>query len=105
MDTEKIYKHAPDCLPEDMGGEILVYSPSMATTLHLNGPSAIVWGLCTGEHTVREMIDAVTEVYPDQAKQIEDDIAEVVIDLSNRGFLVETQSASETSEPENTVPD
>ena len=88
MNTTSIYAHAPDCLPEDMDGEILVYSPSKATTLHLNGPSAIVWSLCTGEHSVREIIDAVIEVYPSQADQIEADIIDVVRDLAERGFLI-----------------
>lgn len=88
MDTTNIYKHAPDCLPEDMDGEILVYSPSMATTLHLNGPSAIVWGLCTGEHSVNDIIEAVAEVYPEQAAQVNEDIVYVVRDLAIRGFLV-----------------
>ncbi len=95
MDTKKIYRHAPDCLPEDMDGEILVYSPSMATTLHLNGPSSIVWGLCTGEHSVADIIEAVTEVYPDQATQVREDIIEVVEGLANKGFLILTSTPSD----------
>jgi len=88
MDTQLIYKHAPDCLPEDMDGEILVYSPSLATTLHLNGPSAIVWGLCTGQHSIEDMIEALCEVYPEQAEQVRIDVIDVIRDLAERGFLI-----------------
>lgn len=93
MDTNTIYQHAPNCLPEDMDGETLVYNPSLATTLHLDQPSTIVWGLCTGEHSVEEIIESVCELYPDQAKQVRNDIIDVVNELVGKGFLVEAQSS------------
>ncbi len=92
MNTQTIFKQAPDCLPEEMDGDMLVYSPKLATTLHLNGPSVVVWNLCTGEHTVQEIIDAVSEVYADQADQVSSDIIEVAQDLESRGFLIKVPS-------------
>lgn len=87
MDNSTIYQHSPDCLLEDMDGDLLLYNPSNATTLHLNGPSAIVWELCDGKNSVKDMIDIVKEAYPEQQEQIEDDIVNVVKDLLERKVL------------------
>lgn len=87
MNKQNKYRQVPECLLEDMDGELLLYNPKNATTLHLNGPSAIVWGLCNGENTVAQMIDIVSEAYPDQAEQIAGDIVSVIKELSEQEAL------------------
>lgn len=78
MDTSKRYQQAPDCLLEDMDGDLLLYNPTTATTLQLNGPSAIIWQLLNEQHSVAEIIAALQEAYPDQAAQIEGDVLQAV---------------------------
>ena len=87
MKKTEIYAQADDCLLEDMDGEMLLYNPENATTLHLNGPSIIVWELCDGKNSVQEIIDIVKSAFPDQASQIEDDVVKVIKDLSKRDVL------------------
>lgn len=88
MNKSTIYKQAEDCLLEDMDGEMLLYNPENATTLHLNGPSIIVWELCDGKNSVQEIIDLVKTAFPDQADQVEEDVISVVEDLSDRDVLL-----------------
>lgn len=87
MNKTDIYKQADECLLEDMDGELLLYNPSNSTTLHLNGPSAVVWQLCTGENSVQEMIEALQEAYPEQAEQIGPDVVAVIKDLKEQEVL------------------
>jgi len=87
MNNEKIYKQVEDCLLEDMDGELLLYNPSTAVTLHLNGPSAIVWQLVDGERSVQSIIEVVQEAYPEQSEQIVEDVKNVIDDLSERKVL------------------
>lgn len=88
MNNTDIYRQSEDCLLEDMDGELLLYDPSSAVTLHLNGSSAIVWELCDGQRTTQDIIDLVQQTYPDQATQIGQDVTSVVDDLSERNVLV-----------------
>jgi hypothetical protein len=88
MKNTDIYKQSQDCLLEDMDGELVLYDPSSAVTLHLNGSSAIVWELCDGQRTTQDIIDLVQLTYPDQASQICQDVASVVDDLTERNVLV-----------------
>ena len=88
MNNTDIFKQNEDCLLEDMDGEMLLYNPTSSVTLHLNGPSAIVWQLCDGERSAEKIVALVKEAYPEQSAQIEDDVASVIDDLSERNVLV-----------------
>lgn len=92
MNKELIFKQDPDCLVEEMDGELLLFNPTKATTLHLNGPSMVVWNLCTGEHSVAQMIEALQEAFPDQAEQIEGDVLSVMKELKENDVISEQVS-------------
>ncbi|MEM7358856.1 MAG: PqqD family peptide modification chaperone [Pseudomonadota bacterium] len=85
--NSSIYKQVEECLLEDMDGELLLYNPATAVTLHLNGPSAIIWKLLDGQRSVADIIDVVKEAYPEQSEQIDDDVSDVVKDLHERQVL------------------
>ena len=92
MDTNKIYARAPECLLEDMDGELLLYNPTTATTLHLNDSSAVIWELCDGERSVGDIVGALQEVFPKQAEQITADVDQVITDLLQKSVLQEVAS-------------
>ncbi len=87
IDNEHIFQHAEEALLEDMDGELLLYYPPTAITLHLNGPSAVVWQLCDGQRNCNEIIQIVQEAYPEQAAQVEGDVHDVITDLVDRNVL------------------
>ena len=96
MNTSEKYNAISDCLVEDMDGELLVYHPSTAATVHLNGPSSVVWKLCDGQNTVQAIIDLLLETYPGQAEQIPGDVADVIKELLENK-IIESVPASEVS--------
>jgi len=87
MNKTDVYQQADECLIEDMGGEVLLYNPNNATTLHLNGPSMVIWQLCNGENSVQDMIDALQQAYPEQSDQIEADVISALTDLTGQDVL------------------
>lgn len=97
MDTSKRYQQAPDCLLEDMDGDLLLYNPATATTLQLNGPSAIIWQLLNERHSVAEIISALQEAYPDQADQIEGDVLQAISDFVAQSVIVVVPHEATTS--------
>ncbi len=48
------------------------------TLIKLNDSSSLVWSLCTGEFSVREMIDLLEESYPDAGDVIAKDVYRVL---------------------------
>jgi len=87
MNIDDHYQHVPDCLLEEMDGEALLFNPNTATTLHLNGPSRVVWELCNGENSLADIIAALQEAYPDQASQIEGDVMTVAKELKESDVI------------------
>ena len=59
---------------EEIDGEALLYSPSATRSIYLNPSAALIWHLCTGEHTTGEIIETLQEQFPEQADSIEDDV-------------------------------
>ncbi|MEO0368131.1 MAG: PqqD family protein [Pseudomonadota bacterium] len=92
MKEEVIYSRVEECLLEDMDGELLLYNPNNATTLHLNDSSAVVWELCDGERTAGEIVSMLQSSFPDQAEQVATDVADVIDHLLEREVL---QAAAE----------
>ncbi len=88
MNKSKIVVLEPDYLLEKIDNEITVYHPSLTTTIYLNETGAMIWKLCDGKKTIADMIDILTETYPESSKQIEAG----VIDIINR--LVDKNIAS-----------
>ena len=83
---------------EDMDGELLLYNPVSATTLHLNDSSAVVWELCDGTRSVDVIVAALQEVFPQQAEQIKSDVDEVIAHLVSSAALQEVER-NEAEEP------
>lgn len=81
MNLDNHYQKTPECLLEDMHGEMLLFNPGNATTLHLKGRSALVWELCNGEHSLAIMIDILKQANPTQADQIEGDVMAAIKEL------------------------
>ncbi|MCK5359535.1 MAG: PqqD family protein [Gammaproteobacteria bacterium] len=68
-ETHKI-RRLPCCLYlEDSEGKTLI---------KLNDSSSLVWSLCTGEFSVKEMIDMLEESYPDAGDVIRKDVYRVL---------------------------
>ena len=68
-ETHKI-RRLPCCLYlEDGEGKTLI---------KLNDSSSLVWSLCTGEFSVKEMIDMLEESYPEAGDVIRKDVYRVL---------------------------
>lgn len=91
VNKDKIYIQVENCLLEQMDEDSLLFNPQTGTTLHLNPPSAMVWQMCDGGRSVEQLIADLTEAFPEQAKQIPDDVATALAELQNRGVISVTE--------------
>ncbi|HEY3382787.1 MAG TPA: PqqD family protein [Vicinamibacterales bacterium] len=51
---------------EQLDDELLLYHPGRTTTLYCNDTAALIWQLCDGTRTVDEIVDLLTEQYPEE---------------------------------------
>jgi hypothetical protein len=75
---------------EDTGDEVLIYLPGGDRTLYLNETAALVWRLCDGQRTGVEIIDLLTEAYPEAQADIQMQVQAALSDFIERGIIEST---------------
>ena len=88
MDLNKIPQKDDEFLLEDFDDEILLYHPGKTVSFYLNSQAAIIWDLCDGESSIREIIDALIENYPDAKDQMENDVVSSLETFVKNGAIL-----------------
>ena len=81
MDINKRVCLKPDYLLEKIDNEITVYHPSLTTSLYMNDSSAVIWELCDGKRTISDIVEMLQEAYPENSRQIKDDVIMIIQQL------------------------
>lgn len=72
---------------EIVEGEILLYCPQYEQAVYLNSTAAVIWALCDGTRSVREIIRLIGESYP-EADDLADQVMIALNKLQESGVLV-----------------
>ena len=86
MQTNQVIVLAPDYLLERIDNEITVYHPTLATTLYLNETGGLIWELCDGKKTVTDIVDILTELYPESKGHIQNDVINIISGLVEKNI-------------------
>ena len=81
MDLDKIVQLKPDFFLEQMDDEIIVYHPTLTTSLYFNQTGALIWQLCDGQRTVAEIVALLSQTYPESEAQIEAEVTALLQSL------------------------
>ena len=73
---------------EVIDGEVLLYQPQQTRAVYLNPTAAVIWSLCDGKRSVREIIRAIDESYPEAGADLKEDVLATLKQLQESGVLV-----------------
>lgn len=84
-----------DLIPQPAGnveievveGEVLLYQPQGTRAVYLNPTAAVIWGLCDGVRSVREITELLNKTYPD-ADDLINQVARTLSELQESGLVV-----------------
>ncbi|GJL81599.1 MAG: hypothetical protein DHS20C01_12330 [marine bacterium B5-7] len=62
----------------EMDGELLLYHAGKTETLYLNESAAMVWYLCDGERSEKDIVELLSESYPEAAESMSDEVREAI---------------------------
>jgi pyrroloquinoline quinone biosynthesis protein D len=77
----------PEMRIEKVDSDLLAYHPQGDRILQLNETAAMVWGLCDGQRTVKEISRLLEEAYPEDAAQIHADLPVILKALEEEGCI------------------
>jgi hypothetical protein len=93
MTRQTVPKQAFGFFVEEMEGENLLYRLGGHKAIHLNDTATVIWKLCDGSRTVRDIIDLLTKEYPGSETAVAADVREAIELLVSEGALLEVDSA------------
>ncbi|GMT41556.1 MAG: hypothetical protein IEMM0001_2291 [bacterium] len=70
------------CHMEELDDEVLLYNPANNKTLYINKSASVIWQLCNGEQTVKEIIKMIQDAYPSNEDGLQQDILETLKNLA-----------------------
>lgn len=80
-------KSAPDWRFEEIDGEFLLYHPAKTQTVYLNETAALVFGMCNGDISTKEIVELLKASYPESPDSLEKDVDAVLRKLSAWGSI------------------
>lgn len=81
---------------EEMDGETLLYRHSTKKLIYLSESAAVVWKLCDGQRTAREIVSLLAEAYPEAREDVSNDVVEAIDNLIREGALLLSRQATES---------
>jgi coenzyme PQQ biosynthesis protein PqqD len=87
MDRSRKPKISNSYTAETFGDELLLYSKTDERALYLNITAQAVLQLCDDDLNVAQIIDRLQHHYPDQRKEIDQEVIEVLSTLESNGVI------------------
>ncbi len=89
--TSTLYNKTPNTVSgfelEEIDGELLLYSPELNRSIHMNSTASIIWRLCDGRMTVAELIELLASAFPESEDAIEQDVSDTIDLLVQHGAV------------------
>lgn len=73
----------------ELDDNLAVYDDVGQLMILLNSSARTVWNLCDGSTTVDEMVSTLSELYPEEAEVIGDDVRQTLRKLAEMGMVTE----------------
>lgn len=72
---------------EDIDNESLIYRQASKSAVYLNETATVIWKLCDGTRSAREITAVLAEAFPEEAQAIAADVAATIDELIKVGAL------------------
>lgn len=74
-------------LREELDNWALLFNPENGKVAGINAVGVVMWKLLQDHHTIRELIQAIENIFDEIPTNVENDVTEFLTNLSNRGFI------------------
>lgn len=88
MNISDIFYVNPEFKVEKFENEVLLYAVSNTKGIYLNETAHLVWEMCGKGQSIKDIIAALQEIYPEQADAIHSDVLAAVQSLVENKALV-----------------
>ena len=76
----------PEYELSQLDDEVILYSVKVEKAVYLNTTAQLIWSLCTGEYSVRDIIEALEQEFPEES-EIEPQVLTAIEQLQSDGVV------------------
>lgn len=80
-------QRVPGVLIQEVSGNTVLLNPDSGQYYSLEEVAGSIWAQCDGEHTVEEIIAAVSREYDAEPAEVEADVLEFLAELQNEQLV------------------
>ncbi|MCP4366424.1 MAG: radical SAM protein [Planctomycetes bacterium] len=88
--VEEKPKRRTDIINEDVEDETVIYDPKSHNVHHLNPIAGVIWVLCDGNHTTKQITEEIVAVLDAEPSQVERDVTKIIEDFQGKDLLDKT---------------
>jgi len=89
LKMEERPKKVGDIIDEIVEDETIIYDPRNHHVHHLNPVAGVIWDLCDGSHTTKDIAKEIINVLEADPSQVEGDVNKTIGELHSKGLLEE----------------
>jgi PqqD family protein of HPr-rel-A system len=89
----------PDLTVVELDGEAVIYDEDTGNLHHLNPTATIVFGLCDGTSTMREMSVDIAEAFGVPVEEVEPQVRRLIRQFRKADLLVSANGRRDGTEP------
>jgi hypothetical protein len=82
-------KKRGDIVNGDVGDELVIYDTKNDNVHHMNLLASVIWDLCDGNHTAKEITEEIVDVLKADPSQVEGDVSKMIEEFQGKGLLEE----------------
>ncbi len=82
-------KKRGDIVNGDVGDEVVIYDTKNDNVHHMNLLASVIWDLCDGNHTAKEIAEEIVDVLKADPSQVEGDVSKMIEEFQGKGLLEE----------------
>ncbi len=86
-----------DLKTEVIEGELLLYDPQQTKAVYLNSSAAVIWNLCDGHRTTQEIIQLISDGYPDAKANLPEEVLTTLQQLYENRVLATLHAREDRS--------
>jgi len=85
--SEDIYRQNKNVIFRQEEDEAIIFNPDNSDIVVINSTGCLIWPLCDGRHTKKEMVDKITGDFKVTAKKAKKDLDIFLSDLQKKNFV------------------
>jgi hypothetical protein len=90
-------RRRPDYRLEAIDGELLLYHPNEGKILYCNSTASLIWQLCDGQRSVKEIVTLLSAAFPEAGASIQAEVGAALQQFCQYGAIEDGRSAGSRS--------